>query len=99
MLLECLVKILIYVMIFGKRILDEIVDLLSEVKPVDWKTLLGGWVFAGDYRKVAYGDFDDPDCDGSDTCRDDRVRPVPPVPTGVPKKSVLWMWYWPSVQT
>ena len=43
---------------------DEIVDLLSEVKPVDWKTLLGGWVFAGDYRKVAYGDFDDPDCDG-----------------------------------
>ncbi len=43
---------------------EEIIDLLSEVKPADWKGLLGGWVFAGDYRRVAYGDFNDPDCDG-----------------------------------
>ena len=43
---------------------SEIIDLLSEVKPGDWKGLLSGWVLAGDYRRVAYGDFNDPDCDG-----------------------------------
>jgi hypothetical protein len=43
---------------------EEVIDLLSEVKPADWKGLLAGWVFPGSYRRVAYEDFNDPDCDG-----------------------------------
>ncbi len=42
----------------------EIIDLLFAVKPADWQELLAGWVFGGNYERVAYADFSDPDSDG-----------------------------------
>ncbi len=41
-----------------------LLELMHQVKPIDWKAFLNGWVFPGAYGPVAYRDFQDTDGDG-----------------------------------
>jgi len=52
----------------GRKYSDSGTDLipakLKEMKSIDWKEFLSGWVYAGKYHKISFGNFGDTDRDG-----------------------------------